>query len=99
MKTLLLLAVVAVIGFSGNVAAEVFQVVESQHHELAGGRVPDDLLVLLVEAHPVFEDQFPLCSGQLERHLLAGLNLFLGGHDCLLAVVDKVILAGWVEIR
>ena len=85
---LLLLPVFAVVELGSKVAAEVVQVVESHHYRFAGRYFPNDLLVILVEAQQVVEDQLPLGSGQFEWNFLAGLNLFLGGHIRFLVVLE-----------
>jgi hypothetical protein len=57
--------VLSVIGLSCDVATKVFQVIERHHHRLASWNFLNELLVLWVKAHQVFEDRLYFCRREL----------------------------------
>jgi hypothetical protein len=82
-----------VVGFGGDVASEIVESVERHHDRLTDRGVSDDLFMILVEAKQFLKHERPLDGSQLERHFLAGLDVFLGWHNVVFVFSGAAIAA------
>ena len=78
------LPVLGVVCLGGDVSAEIIPVIKGELHGLIGRCVPNDLGVVVVQAHEVVQEQFSLGGGQFQPGLGAGFDVFGGRHGVFL---------------